>query len=72
MLCGSYRQENAIELFDLRNGKKFRDINWNGPGAALGVDNMNLDCEPGSRFDSRPSTAQSSYSAVDDNGVPLK
>jgi len=31
MLCGSYRTDNALELYDLRNGKKFREINWNGP-----------------------------------------
>lgn len=68
MMTGSYRQENALELWDLRNGQKFREINWNGPGATLGVDNMNLEDasnRPDSRFESRPSTAQSSASQAD-------
>jgi COMPASS component SWD3 len=33
MMTGSYRMENALELWDLRNGMKYRDVNWNGPGA---------------------------------------
>lgn len=46
---------------------KYREINWNGPGAELGRDNMNMEepsNRPGSRFESRPSTAQSSYSTT--------
>ena len=31
MLTGSYRQENVLELWDLRKNKKFRDIDWDGP-----------------------------------------
>ena len=64
MMTGSYRMENALELWDLRNGMKYRDINWNGPGAQLGQDNMNMEDagKPDSRFDSRPSTAQSNFS----------
>jgi hypothetical protein len=30
-LTGSYREENALELWDLRTNKKFRDIEWDGP-----------------------------------------
>jgi len=31
LLTGSYREENALELWDLRTLKKFRDIPWDGP-----------------------------------------
>jgi len=31
LLTGSYRQENVLELWDLRKTKKFRDIDWDGP-----------------------------------------
>jgi WD40 repeat protein len=34
MLTGSYRQENVLELWDLRTFKKCRDINWDGPKAS--------------------------------------
>jgi len=31
LLTGSYRQDNVLELWDLRNHKKIRNIEWNGP-----------------------------------------
>lgn len=31
LLTGSYRQEEVLELWDLRKFQKFRDIDWNGP-----------------------------------------
>lgn len=31
MLTGSYRQDNVLELWDLRTFKKSRDIGWEGP-----------------------------------------
>lgn len=31
MLTGSYRQDNVLELWDLRNFKKMRDLSWEGP-----------------------------------------
>lgn len=34
ILTGSYRQENVLELWDLRTRKKYRDVNWEGPKAA--------------------------------------
>ena len=36
MLTGSYRQEDVLELWDVRTMKKFRDIKWDGPKAADG------------------------------------
>mmetsp|Transcript_2690 Transcript_2690/g.4538 ORF Transcript_2690/g.4538 Transcript_2690/m.4538 type:complete len:324 (+) Transcript_2690:20-991(+) len=33
LLTGSYRQEDPLELFDLRKFQKFRDIAWNGPSS---------------------------------------
>lgn len=33
MLTGSYRQEDVLELWDLRTMKKSRVINWDGPKA---------------------------------------
>jgi hypothetical protein len=30
-LTGSYRQENVLELWDLRKMKKWREIDWDGP-----------------------------------------
>jgi len=32
-LTGSYRQEDVLELWDIRTFKKIRTINWNGPKA---------------------------------------
>ena len=34
LLTGSYRQDNVLELWDLRKLKKFRDIEWDGPKAS--------------------------------------
>ena len=34
LLAGSYRQDNVLELFDLRTMKKFRTIDWDGPKAS--------------------------------------
>jgi len=34
LLTGSYREEDAIELWDLRTLKKVRDIAWDGPKAS--------------------------------------
>jgi hypothetical protein len=31
LLTGSYRSENVLELWDLRNMKKYRDVLWDGP-----------------------------------------
>ena len=31
LLTGSYRQEDVLELWDLRKNKKFRNIDWDGP-----------------------------------------
>lgn len=31
LLTGSYRQEEVLELWDLRKNKKFREIEWDGP-----------------------------------------
>lgn len=30
-MTGSYRQENVLELWDLRKMKKWREIDWDGP-----------------------------------------
>jgi len=38
LLTGSYREEDAIELWDLRTLKKFRDIPWDGPKASEGLE----------------------------------
>ena len=38
MLTGSYRQESCLELWDLRMGKKFREIIWDGPKMSEGLD----------------------------------
>ena len=37
LLTGSYRMDNAIELWDLRVNKKYRDIVWDGPKASEGI-----------------------------------
>ena len=34
MLTGSYRQEDVLELWDLRKYEKTRVINWDGPKAS--------------------------------------
>ena len=34
MLTGSYRQEDVIELWDIRTFKKTRVVNWDGPKAS--------------------------------------
>ena len=34
LLTGSYRPENALELWDIRKLQKFRDIIWDGPKAS--------------------------------------
>jgi len=31
VMTGSYRQKDVIELWDMRNFKKYRDIDWDGP-----------------------------------------
>lgn len=31
MMTGSYRDDNCVEFWDVRNWKKTRNINWNGP-----------------------------------------
>jgi len=31
LLTGSYRQDNVLELWDMRTLKKVRDIDWDGP-----------------------------------------
>lgn len=41
-MTGSYRQDNVIELWDLRVNKKYRDINWDGP-KALEIHDMTLE-----------------------------
>lgn len=38
LLTGSYRQENVLELWDLRKMKKFRDIAWDGPKSSSLMD----------------------------------
>lgn len=35
-LTGSYRQDNVLELFDIRNFKRKRIIDWDGPKASEG------------------------------------
>jgi hypothetical protein len=42
LLTGSYRQEEVLELWDLRVNKKFRDISWDGPKATQ-VSNENME-----------------------------
>jgi WD40 repeat protein len=37
LLTGSYRQNEVLELFDLRTLKKTRTIEWNGPKAEMPV-----------------------------------
>jgi len=32
-LTGSYRQNDVLELWDIRTMKKFRNIDWEGPKA---------------------------------------
>ena len=34
MLTGSYRQEDVLELWDIRTLKKTRVVNWDGPKAS--------------------------------------
>ena len=34
LLTGSHRQDDVIELWDIRNGKRARVIDWNGPKAS--------------------------------------
>jgi hypothetical protein len=41
LLTGSYRQEDVLELWDMRVNKKFRDIRWDGPKASeVSAENM--------------------------------
>lgn len=41
-MTGSYRQKDVLELWDTRNCKKVRDINWDGPVAAK-VSDLNME-----------------------------
>jgi len=34
ILTGSYREENVLELWDIRNLKKFREIDWDGQNSS--------------------------------------
>lgn len=38
LLTGSYRQEDVLELWDMRTLKKFRTIDWDGPKASEALD----------------------------------
>jgi len=35
MVTGSYRQENAIEVWDLRMFKRTQVVNWDGSGSSI-------------------------------------
>jgi WD40 repeat protein len=43
ILTGSYRDENCLELFDIRTFKKIRGINWNGENDEIDMDAFNQD-----------------------------
>jgi len=45
MLTGSYRDENCLELWDLRKYEKTHEINWNGPYGKLETENYIQDSE---------------------------
>jgi hypothetical protein len=59
LLTGSYRQEDVLELWDMRVNKKFRDIRWDGPKASE-VSNENMEEEkseaPGDEENQDPSS----------------
>ena len=63
MVTGSYRQDDCIEVWDLRMFKRMRVIPWEGQGAPqeMFVDNLNLDdFNPDSDFTDLDEEAKSS------------
>jgi len=45
MVTGSYRDENCIELWDLRTYEKTQDVNWDGPTGKIVYNEFHQDAE---------------------------
>ena len=68
MQTGSYRQDDVIELWDLRTFKKFRDIAWDGPKASEASDsNMIQENVPKAEEDK-----ENQEPKTDEQGLPIE
>jgi len=58
MVTGSYRQENAIEVWDLRMFKRTQVVNWDGSGSSILVAQQD-DSELGEMSESNQAATES-------------